>query len=498
MRKALDIIAFAAAVLMATAGFILIRNNFPAFSPALPSLLLWTIYFFLFPLIGLTHLRREPGKFTDKDTLVEKIIQTFLFLLGAAGLLYSFLNAALIDYYQPFSLFDTPIYIMLISWVIFIALFIFQAVRSAMGRFCRRGFLIWPMLTLILFAIVPVFTGLSTPQWSDSIESHTVLFNGGEDGYKSFRIPGLVSIPAGSRLADETVNQNDIVLAFAEARKRNSLDHGDIDLVMRRSTDSGQTWSDMTIVRHWDDGLGKIGDPTPVYDSARGVLILAMGAQAHGEPYETWLMESKDGGQSWSDPLWLGTGSPGPGHGDRIVGGQYDGRLVIPAHKGNDGFVWLSDDGTEWRASRDGYQGNESLIAAAGDGKLAYTGRVPFSVAKPHPRLEKLFGMSLDGGDTWEGYPDSGVVTPICMSGFVGDGEGSLWFVNPATVRTRARLSLRRSDNGGRSWSDTELLYPGPAGYADLALGSNNTLYVLAKNGRVEYDERITFATLGR
>ena len=496
MRKALDLIALTAGLLTAVSGFILIRHNLPAFSPVLPSLLLWGIYFLLFPLTGFFNLTRDPVHADAGSGFVLRIARALLFFAAAAALPVMFVRSALIDYYQPFALYDGPIYIMLVSWVLFLLLFLFLGLRSLAGRYVRQGLLLWPMLLLLLVPVVVVFGGLSTPDWRDVITGTEDLYRGGDEGYRSYRIPGLLAVPAGSRLADGTVCGDDVLLAFAEARREGSVDQGDIDLVLRRSDDAGRTWSGMEVVRRWEDGRGKIGDPTPLFDASRGIIVLAMGAQAQGEPYETWLMESGDGGLTWSEPRRLGGGSPGPGHGTSVLGGPADGRLIIPAHVGNDGFAWLSHAGRSWRRSAGGYIGNESLMAGIGDGRVVYTARVPRSVARPHPRMNKLFGISPDGGETWEEYPSSGVVTPICMSGFVADDSGVLWFVNPATVRTRARLSLRRSEDDGRSWSEPLLLLPGPAGYADLAAGPDGDLYVLAENGRVEYDERITFARI--
>src|SRR5688572_3685609 len=57
------------------------------------------------------------------------------------------------------------------------------------------------------------------------------IWRAGEDGYKLFRIPGIVVTSKGT------------VLAYAEARKSERGDWGAIDIVLRRSTDGGRTGS---------------------------------------------------------------------------------------------------------------------------------------------------------------------------------------------------------------------------------------------------------------
>jgi sialidase-1 len=63
---------------------------------------------------------------------------------------------------------------------------------------------------------------------------HTTLWKSGVDGYHTYRIPALVVTDAGT------------LLAFCEGRRGSSADAGDIDLITRRSSDGGRTWSETT------------------------------------------------------------------------------------------------------------------------------------------------------------------------------------------------------------------------------------------------------------
>lgn len=59
----------------------------------------------------------------------------------------------------------------------------------------------------------------------------TDVFTSGTGGYNLYRIPGLVVTAKGT------------LLAYAEARKTDRGDWGTINIVLRRSTDGGKTWS---------------------------------------------------------------------------------------------------------------------------------------------------------------------------------------------------------------------------------------------------------------
>ena len=69
--------------------------------------------------------------------------------------------------------------------------------------------------------------------------SHIEVYKAGDLGYECFRIPSLLFTSRGT------------LLAFAEGRGQHSkscADRGDVHIVLKRSSDYGNTWSDMTVV----------------------------------------------------------------------------------------------------------------------------------------------------------------------------------------------------------------------------------------------------------
>ena len=80
--------------------------------------------------------------------------------------------------------------------------------------------------------------GGGEPQPEANVTSQ--VYKPGESGYAAFRIPAVVVSKAGT------------VLAFAEGRVDGSADDGNIDLLVKRSEDNGNTWS--TPIKVYDDG----------------------------------------------------------------------------------------------------------------------------------------------------------------------------------------------------------------------------------------------------
>src|SRR5689334_4366483 len=97
-----------------------------------------------------------------------------------------------------------------------------------------------PRSMCALFLMLIASLSLSRP-FAVAAESllQTTLFRGGEDGYHTYRIPAVIRAADGS------------ILAFAEGRKNNGKDSGEINLVLKRSTDGGATFSSQQVV--WAD-----------------------------------------------------------------------------------------------------------------------------------------------------------------------------------------------------------------------------------------------------
>ncbi len=84
-------------------------------------------------------------------------------------------------------------------------------------------------------------------------------YSTGTEGYSHFRIPTMV------------ITKNNTVLAFCEGRVNGPEDEGDIDIVLRRSVDRGQTWSPLITVK--DDGENRSRNKIEFYWYHVGTLV---------------------------------------------------------------------------------------------------------------------------------------------------------------------------------------------------------------------------------
>ncbi len=329
------------------------------------------------------------------------------------------------------------------------------------------------------------------------------VFVSGQDGYHTFRIPALI------------VSTKGTLLAFAEGRKGGRGDAGDIDLVLRRSTDGGKTWGALQLV--WDDGENTCGNPCPVVDATTGAVHLLLthnlgkdheAAIVAGKAVGTrtvWILRSDDDGLTWTKPreisaqvkregwTWFATG---PGVGIRMR----SGRLVVPCDAkdvgGKRGYAFVissEDGGATWAAG--GIAGdawNECQVAELADGALLLNMR-------NHGTRNRRRGVSIsrDGGRTWsEAMGDGALPEPVCQASLVRASwdPNVLLFSNPADEKARVRMTVRLSVDDGRTWPRSLVLHEGPAAYSCLAALPAGGAACLFEAGEKSPYERIACA----
>lgn len=355
------------------------------------------------------------------------------------------------------------------------------------------------------------------------------LFEAGSGGYVTYRIPGVVVTAKGS------------VLAYAEARQSGRGDWGTIDIVLRRSTDGGRTWSAPRVIAEVSgpktknpvavaQGLAPAGDVT--YNNP--VAIASRDGTVHFlfclEYMRAFYMRSDDDGQTFRAPVEITQAfegfrseyawkvlATGPGHGIEMR----NGRLVVPvwlstgtgghAHRPSVASVIYSDDrGGTWRRGEIAFpqtsrivNPSETVIAQLADGRVLLNAR---SESTAHRRL---ISLSRDGAAEWSAPEFHAELNePICMAGMAAHGK-LLLFSNPDNLeraagpaapgqpRDRRNLTVRLSRDGGRTFPWKRVLEPGPSGYSDLAVLPDGTVLCLYERGE-NAASRTAYLTLAR
>ena len=329
------------------------------------------------------------------------------------------------------------------------------------------------------------------------------LFRTGEGPYHGYRIPALITLD-GSR-----------VIAFAEGRLESMGDNGSIDIVARISDDGGASFGPQFVVAQF--GKNTLNNPVPVYDKDTGVLWVLMNGnlKEDGEEKILWAgagrtvacVFSRDRGDTWSDlrdlteqvkPKDWTWYAMGPCHGAQLR----SGRLIIPCNhavkrpEGGSGpyishTVYSDDHGKTWRVGGDvGEYTNECSLAQLADGRLY------INMRSYHGKGVRAAAWSLDEGASWQPLRlDAQLPDPVCQGTTLAAGN-TLYFCNAADSKERERLTVRKSMDGGETWSAGTVIREGPAAYSDLTLLSDGSIACLFEGGEQDAYEGIFLATL--
>lgn len=349
--------------------------------------------------------------------------------------------------------------------------------------------------SLVACAALTALVSVAASVRSEGLFQQTDVYVAGQNGYFGYRIPGIETAPDGS------------LLAFAEARKNNLGDPGhegnDIDLVLRRSTDLGVTWSPMTVIE--DPGeRWSAANPATVVDQRHGRIWLLYlrcqpGRNTHSarpgtDDTRILARTSEDNGITWSEPIDLTRVSRdlddpewrcsvvGPGGGIQMR----DGRLAFAVWRYAPwgALAMFSEDfGRTWQRGEriPGLAGDECQLVELADGRLLMDVR---QQAGPH----RWTATSADGGRTWSPPRPGEPVTPVCCAierltrQAAGDDRDRILWTGPDGPG-RSNLVARVSYDEGRTFPHERLIAGGPAAYSDLTILRDRTVGVLWERG---------------
>lgn len=297
-------------------------------------------------------------------------------------------------------------------------------------------------------------------------------------------------------------NSGAVVVVCQGRNKSNWSDRSGQDLVVKRSLDSGKTWSKgKLVVTH---GLRSICPNAAVYDRETNRIHVLYNLFSwdyptppkhikgeHGEnDCSQFVVTSDDEGETWSEPRdisqMIGANGAvavfGSGEGIQLRLGPNAGRLLIAGgdfYKGKKVLCYLSDDhGETWRRGgvlerpKEMAMASETKIAEMPDGSLVLNSR-SYVVTGEKERL-RTRAFSQDGGESWTPLVnDPALETVSCNGSLIAvehksgkDGAVLLCSLPVGPKRTHGTVYI--SFDSGKTWPRRRLVVESGFAYSSL------------------------------
>ncbi len=315
------------------------------------------------------------------------------------------------------------------------------------------------------------------------ILEHQALFVSGTENVHTFRIPAMVTTTSGT------------LIAATDARIDNSGDlggTGNIDIVYKRSTDNGKTWSEMLTAADFP-GVEGASDCSMIVDRETDEIFMFYNYADETDNFQhPHMIKSSDDGLSWSEYrnlnndlysfFWswafvtsgrgIQTSNGGLRHVINVVQGIPKGAVIF----GSD------DHGETWFSVKNPIASNsdESKLVELNDGSLMMN-------CRQTTEHNRLIGQTTDDGDTWYNvHYDNDLIEPRCNASIIrytleseGFAKDRLLFSNPASTTARENMTVKISYDEGETWNDGKTVFPGSAAYSSLTILEDNTIGLL-------------------
>lgn len=294
-------------------------------------------------------------------------------------------------------------------------------------------------------------------------------------GVSCYRIPAII-----------TANNGDIITMIDE-RVPSCGDlkwSNDINIVMRRSTDNGKSWTPIETVVDYPLGQSA-SDPSLILDQETGEIFMFfnfMDLENEKEVYYLKVSKSQDHGNSWSAPVDITDKITKPewkkdfkfitsGRGIQMNNGDLIHSLVNLEHGLH--IFKSSDHGQKWELIDHALKpGDESKVVELSDGSLMVNSRVS---GLGH----RFVHRSKDGGKSWSSVADPQLTDPACNASIIRYQHGAhdlLLFSNANSSTKREKLTIRFSKDDGKTWSKGKTIYPGSAAYSSMTILNNGNV----------------------
>lgn len=299
------------------------------------------------------------------------------------------------------------------------------------------------------------------------------------DGVACYRIPAIVTAPNGDLVA--AIDQR--VPSCGDLKWNNN-----INIVIRRSADNGDTWSEIETVV--DYPLGKsASDPSMIVDKVTGTIFMFfnyMDLDLEKDVYYLKVIKSIDNGKTWSITSDITSQITKPewhhdfkfitsGRGIQTKSGKLVHTLV---NLKNGLFLFSSDNhGESWDLTDTPIvPGDESKIVELADGTWMVNSRVNGNGCR-------FVHTSTDAGKSWVSKIDSSLIDPSCNASIIrysstkdGAKKNRLLFSNAKTKDSRTNMTIRISYDEGKTWTEGKIIYAKGSAYSSMTVLSNGDI----------------------
>lgn len=327
-----------------------------------------------------------------------------------------------------------------------------------------------------------------------------LLFAPGDYGSVAYRIPGIITAWDGS------------LVAVTDKRKYNQGDiPEDIDIVVRRSTDNGKTWSDpVTMAQGTGVGHG-YGDAAIVRTNTENELLCifiggnGLFASTTSDRIRTYISRSADNGQSWSEPeditdqIFSGERASwtasfcAAGNGLKTRNGVL---MFVAAMRHDSGstlynhVVYSNDNGETWNVSNSAMMGgDESKVVELNDGRILMSirrqskGARYYTISDNVPSTTEPVSWTQKTTSTVSSWPE--MVEPACNGDIVrytskldGYDKDRILHTVPNHASERQNVSLFLSYDEGQTWDVKKTLCATGSAYSSIAILEDGTIGV--------------------